>query len=114
MSVLQFRQPKKLPEVLLDIVRQGKPAPAPEVVSRGLLRVEIFLTGGSWLSLKPDRYLVRAVECVDTYLPMEGECEDLLDVRNFVTHFRQSAKARHLTFELHNRTGLSDAELGIT
>ena len=109
MSVVPFERPKKLPEVLLEMVRMGKPAPAPlppERVSKGSITMEInYFEKPSWFNwFAPATYLITVFVCIERYIPLQATANEE-DVRNWVEHFRNDAQARDLTFELLNHTG---------
>ena len=90
---------------------QPRTVPPQEQVSRGLLRVSIFLRASAWFC--PQGFLLKVVECVDTYVPLECDLKNEDEVKKMIESFREAAKARHLTFELHNHTDTPHADFGI-
>ncbi|MSR70620.1 hypothetical protein EXS62_01110 [Candidatus Kaiserbacteria bacterium] len=101
-------------------LERAKPAPfAFELEDQGLrqrtlgvLKLEIFLVMGDFFSIKPQRFKVTALECVDAFVQLELECE-ALHVEATIEFFRAAAVARGLTFEARNRTGLPNEFFGI-
>ena len=80
----------------------------------GKLRVELRVVSAPLFSVLPHEYQVEAIEMVGTYVKIKMRCADLEELRSAVAFCRSAAKARRLSFEIHNHLdAITFEEMGV-
>ncbi len=97
---------------LMEKASAPGPVFVPGSVSKGKLKIEIYAISNGLLGLGDESYAIRADEMAESYVGLKATCtrDGLAD---WMVHFQEAAKARQLTFEFENHTGLTNQELGL-